>query len=802
MITVNLLTNKSTYVLNDELETNYSTNERGYKVIQSENNATKIIVNYPTGYGTYNKYVEMTNAKGQSTLLELGSDLEFTLPNTMTFAGNTILVFTAVADDIKVVWQKVIIPITATGVDFKNIALGSEDVLIEAIEASKKAEEIYQKYLAGELNGRDGSDGRDGKDGLGGNLTVINNNELELEAGKRYISVIDNVSEEGLVSVNLQEETYEEEIKKIKEEIEELNSISDLSLTREFISEEVGNGAVVGSICEVEKIEGRSVASANLWNYDNLELGGLYGTLNATYESTKYSTTIRCRANDLIAIKANSQIKAIIGAGKSIGIQEFNSNKLRTKDSGWQTLDTIIQLQSDTSYICLSCKNNDDSTITLSDFNDIMITYDTTLTEYTPYYTGFKHLEFSKLESTGVNLFDSDNALFDFNSGTYGFIDISSFNGKAKIIIEEKDSSVDISGIYFGLTTNGANSSGGFAWLINNGELVLNERSVTYDYLSIYPNNQVAFDKVKSRFNIMITYDTTSTEYVPYELIDTINYGDIELKAYDYIYGVKKYSQSESVTFNGSESWGSYGNSTHTFTTASPSLIIKGVDSYGWGHIASSEFDKTKGVYMSRTSLVIVSVPGMTLEEFKTYLSSNPLTIVYQTETPTETSLNIFPYLNIVNNGNLTFNSNLSVPNTIIYPLNTKSEVARLSSLVGKLDNEIVELRSENESLAINLAATKEELDNVSEYFTTTSMSQRGETGTLESSDLYPASASLNIGKGRNVLSVSVSGNVNYTSSYNTATGIYSFSISSSTASVSFTASVTYALKDINDFIK
>ena len=53
----------------------------------------------------------------------------------MTFAGNTVLTFYAVeaVTDAKTVWCPVIIPVTATGVDYHEVAKASADVLEQAI---------------------------------------------------------------------------------------------------------------------------------------------------------------------------------------------------------------------------------------------------------------------------------------------------------------------------------------------------------------------------------------------------------------------------------------------------------------------------------------------------------------------------------------------------------------------------------------------------------------------------------------------------------------------------------------------
>lgn len=77
----------------------------------------------------------------------------FRLPDTMTFAGNTILTFYALDGNVKTVWCPVIIPVTSTGVNYHEVARCSEDVLMEALtkvanienaEAAREAAEFQR----------------------------------------------------------------------------------------------------------------------------------------------------------------------------------------------------------------------------------------------------------------------------------------------------------------------------------------------------------------------------------------------------------------------------------------------------------------------------------------------------------------------------------------------------------------------------------------------------------------------------------------------------------------------------------
>ena len=136
-IIVTLLQSKRTYQTMNDLNVQVATST-DYTVVAGENLTTEIQVNYPEGYASQNCYVHMRNAKGEyATVNFSGTNTakSFNLPDTMTFAGNTILTFYAVeaVSGVKTVWCPVIIPVTATGVNYHEAARASIDVLEEAI---------------------------------------------------------------------------------------------------------------------------------------------------------------------------------------------------------------------------------------------------------------------------------------------------------------------------------------------------------------------------------------------------------------------------------------------------------------------------------------------------------------------------------------------------------------------------------------------------------------------------------------------------------------------------------------------
>lgn len=92
-------------------------------------------------------------------------------------------------------------------------------------------------------------------------------------------------------------------------------------------------------------------------------------------------------------------------------------------------------------------------------------------------------------------------------------------NNQYTISITEKDSSIDISGIFFGVTRNGYNSEDGYEWLIINGSIMNNSLTVdsSYEFISFYKDNDLVgiVEKILQKFNIQIEYGQ-ATEYEPY----------------------------------------------------------------------------------------------------------------------------------------------------------------------------------------------------------------------------------------------------------------------------------------------
>jgi hypothetical protein len=83
--------------------------------------------------------------------------------------------------------------------------------------------------------------------------------------------------------------------------------------------------------------------------------------------------------------------------------------------------------------------------------------------------------------------------------------------------ITDKDTSVDIEGLYLGFSMNGYSANGGARWMVNAGNIT--EYSLTKSdmpYISVYPPTDEAVTKISNRFNIQLETGDTATEYEPY----------------------------------------------------------------------------------------------------------------------------------------------------------------------------------------------------------------------------------------------------------------------------------------------
>lgn len=137
-----------------------------------------------------------------------------------------------------------------------------------------------------------------------------------------------------------------------------------------------------------------------------------------------------------------------------------------------------------------------------------------------PYFEGMQSVKMPVLTTCGKNIFSpkkmtiNDGALY----GYYKYRDDESV--RCTLSISDKDTSVDISGIYFGTSKLGKNADGGVVWLIANGSVAYPESLsivTNYNFISIYPNNTETLNKLTERFNIQLERSEVKTTHEPFK---------------------------------------------------------------------------------------------------------------------------------------------------------------------------------------------------------------------------------------------------------------------------------------------
>ena len=162
--------------------------------------------------------------------------------------------------------------------------------------------------------------------------------------------------------------------------------------------------------------------------------------------------------------------------------------------------------------------------------------------------------------------------------------------------IIEKDSSIDISNIYFGFCENGRDGLDGTLWLIDKG--VAKQGTSVYSnlpYISIYPANQDVIDKLVARFDIQLEAGSIPTNYEPWVDPSTVALTRSGKNMFSY-------------PFDGTN----YGNGIKFTDAGDGSIIVSGTND----GVSNSVFYITKDSYLtipSGTYSCSPNVPGLVL---------------------------------------------------------------------------------------------------------------------------------------------------------------------------------------------
>lgn len=122
--------------------------------------------------------------------------------------------------------------------------------------------------------------------------------------------------------------------------------------------------------------------------------------------------------------------------------------------------------------------------------------------------------------TTGKNLASDVYSEYSLSPGPYGFKKMIENFTQTYLVANliDKDTTIDMSGVYLGFTANGYNYNDGVTWLIKDGVKQSDYYTNNKPYLSFYPNNETTFNKIFNRYKIQIELSNTTTpsSYEPY----------------------------------------------------------------------------------------------------------------------------------------------------------------------------------------------------------------------------------------------------------------------------------------------
>ena len=316
---------------------------------------------------------------------------------------------------------------------------------------------------------------------------------------------------------------------------------------------------------------------------------GNYMTLNGLYrqfifviddvQTEKESDVVTVTALDISNVFNRKVIEKNINTMKSKSIEEFLANTI--SENFVNSDDTALNVN----YIEIYWHTNTQGNVATNAENGLynFHTFLTNCRQYKNIYTDFKlenlgnpqtvegkrisveaknrkivdislHGETSQKTRSGKNLCDDRFSSYAISS--YGYKKIIDRSVSLTATLIDKDTSVDLSGVYFGFTGNGENANAGTAWLVQNGSRTSISTNLNLKYFSFFPANETTFNKIFSRYYIQIEEGEAST-YEPYGASPSPDYpseienieGNIELKATNGLEETDENYQEQVATF-------------------------------------------------------------------------------------------------------------------------------------------------------------------------------------------------------------------------------------------------------------
>lgn len=356
---------------------------------------------------------------------------------------------------------------------------------------------------------------------------------------------------------------------------------------------------------------------------------------------------------------------------------KFLAHTILAYDKEKTKINTVINMSSEmpegAAYIRLSYKKIDMANVTESDMEELkkvcMVNEGSTVLPYEP-YTGGKpspspeypqeiknsgkwNEEKQKYEVdvkvTGKNLLNLQKE--PDVKGTYQGWKVG--NGEPLTLgVKDKGNNADIKGCYIGFSYQGSEPNGAI-WVVDNGVIKAYPLTQRKAYVSIFPNNETTVKKLTERLDIQCELGNVATPYQPYKEQTLTITSDRPLTKWDrlveqggqigWLYQSEiddnvKPSRTDLFPY-GFSLYKNQENGTYTYKSTNIKKAIGFQTSY------CKQFRNKDAAYQSAELWHYSDQPSMkiqyfntdiaTVEEFIEWMESNPLTMVFKTESAT-----------------------------------------------------------------------------------------------------------------------------------------------------------------------
>lgn len=218
--------------------------------------------------------------------------------------------------------------------------------------------------------------------------------------------------------------------------------------------------------------------------------------------------------------------------------------------------------------------------------------------------------------------------------------------------VKDKGNNADIKGCYIGFSDQGSESKG-VVWVVDNGVIKTNPLNQRKAYVSIFPANETTVKKLTERFDIQCELGNVATPYQPYKEQTLTLTSDRPLTKWDrlveqggqigWLYQSEiddnvKPSRTDLFPY-GFSLYKNQENGTYTYKSTNIKKAIGFQTSY------CKQFRNKDAAYQSAELWHYSDQPSMkiqyfntdiaTVEEFIEWMESNPLTMVFKTESAT-----------------------------------------------------------------------------------------------------------------------------------------------------------------------